>query len=222
MANRTGKSSGARAKGRGGGRGRSRKRRPEPGAAQVNGVDGATGAGAATGERGAARNAVQTGTEKRRAGTASRAGARSQTGFRGALAGAERPRAPWHPWPLSELLILIGAVGAVVGLERAGSGGFAHGGPVLLVGLGAVVLGTLEITWREHRSGYRSHATLLALLVVVVFHTAVVLVAAAFGPVPRALNIGLLAVDVALFAVLFRLLRARYADARARAGLSRR
>lgn len=147
---------------------------------------------------------------------------RAERGFRGALSGAERPRAPWHPWPLSELLILIGAIGAVVGLQRAGSGGFAHGGPVLLVGLGAVVLGTLEITWREHRSGYRSHATLLALLVAVVFHTAVVLVAAAFGPVPRALNIGLLAVDVALFAVLFRLLRARYADARARAGLSRR
>jgi len=199
MANRTGKSSGARAKGRG----RSRKRRPAAGS-----HEGTPPSQAAQAPDQAAQSV--------------RPATRAERGFRGALSGAERPRAPWHPWPLSELLILVGAIGAVVGLQRAGSGGFAHGGPLLLVGLGAVVLGTLEITWREHRSGYRSHATLLALLVVVVFHTAVVLVAAAFGPVPRALNIGLLAVDVALFAVLFRMLRARYADVRARAGLSRR
>lgn len=146
---------------------------------------------------------------------------RAERGFRGALSGAERPRALWHPWPLSELLILIGAIGAIVGLQRT-SHGFSHGAPVLLAGLGAVVAGTLEITWREHRSGYRSHATLLALLAVVVFHTAVVLVLSAFGSVPRAANIGLLAVDVALFAALFRLLRARYADARARGEFSRR
>lgn len=184
MANRTGKSSGARAKGRG----RSRKRRPA----------------------GRSRDGPQVVPPPTRA----------QQGFRGALSGAERPQAPWHPWPLSELLILIGAIGAIVGLQRA-SHGFSHGAPVLLTGLGAVVLGTIEITWREHRSGYRSHATLLALLAVVVFHTAVILVLSAFGPVPRAVNIGLLAVDVALFAVLFRLLRTRYADARAR-GLSGR
>lgn len=186
MAHSTGKSSGARAKGRG----RSRKHRPAPGART---------------EPQAVRSASP------RPGRPTRA----QRGFRGALSGAERPRAPWHPWPLSELLILIGGVGAIVGLERT-SHGFARGAPVLLAGLGAVVLGTLEITWREHRSGYRSHATLLALLVVVVFHTAVVFALGAFGTVPRAVNIGLLAVDVALFAALFRLLRSRYANARVR------
>jgi hypothetical protein len=92
---------------------------------------------------------------------------------------------------------------------------------VLLAGLGAVALGTLEITWREHRSGYRSHALLLALLPVIVFHTVVVLVLAAFTTVPRAVNIGLLAVDLALFAFLFRLLRAQYTDARARVSVRR-
>lgn len=196
MAGGTGKSSGARAKGGG----RSRKRRP------------------AAGSR---KDPPHKDRPHKAPPVATPPTTRAERGFRGALSGAERPQAPWHPWPLSELLILIGAIGTIVGLQRADHG-FSRGAPVLLAGLGAVVLGTLEITWREHRSGFRSHATLLALLVVVVFHTAVILVLSAFGSVPRAVNIGLLVVDVALFAALFRLLRARYADARVRGELSRR
>src|SRR6202050_1862033 len=30
----------------------------------------------------------------------------------------EPPQAPWHPLPLSELLILVGIVGVIVGLRR--------------------------------------------------------------------------------------------------------
>jgi hypothetical protein len=190
---------GNRAKGRprGRGRGRSRKRRPAPGSAAATVLDPppATAKGPKSEDTRARVSGVLEGT--RPAG--------------------ERPPAPWHPLPLSELLILVGGVGAVVGLARLGHGGIANGGPVLFAGIGAVVIGTLEITWREHRSGYRSHALLLALLPVVVFHTAVILALAAFTTVPRIVNFALLLLDVAIFAVLFKLLRANFLDARARA-----
>ncbi len=142
--------------------------------------------------------------------------ARVQSSFRDPLSVGERPPAPWHPWPLSEMLILVGGVGAVVGMARLGHGGISNGGPVLFAGLAAVVLGTLEITWREHNAGYRSHTLILALLPVVVLHTALVLGLIAFTTVPRLLNIGLLVLDMAMFAILFKLLRARFLDARAR------
>ena len=129
------------------------------------------------------------------------------------LAADERPQAPWHPLPLSELLILVGAIAVVVGLSRS-KHGFAAGGPTLLAGIGAAMIGTIEVTLREHRGGYRSHTLMLAGLPVIVFHSAVILIVAAFIAVPRALSIGLLPLDVALFAVLFKLLRGRFADAR--------
>lgn len=136
------------------------------------------------------------------------------TGAAGSPApGADRPHAPWHPLPLSELLIFVGAIGTVVGLIRS-KHGFAAGGPTLLAGVGAVMIGTVEVALREHRGGYRSHTLILSLLPVIVFHTAVVLIVAAFTTPPRALTIGLLPVDVALFALLFKLLRGRFADAR--------
>lgn len=151
-----------------------------------------------------------------------RARTRNDAGFRDPQSVGERPPAPWHPWPLSEMLILIGAVGTVVGLARLGHGGISNGGPVLFAGLGAVVLGTVEITWREHRAGYRSHTLILALLPVVVFHTVVVLGLAAFTTVSRLTNVGLLAIDMAMFAALFKLLRARHLDARPRASTALR
>jgi hypothetical protein len=122
----------------------------------------------------------------------------------------ERPQAPWHPLPLSELLILVGAIGTVVGLRR----GISHGGPALFAGLAAVLIGTVEVTLREHLSGYRSHSIILAVLAVIVFHSAVALGVAAVTRLPAALNVALLALDLALFAFLFKLLRARFLDAR--------
>jgi hypothetical protein len=97
-----------------------------------------------------------------------------------------------------------------VGLGR----GISHGGPPLLTGIAAVLIGTVEVTLREHLSGYRSHALILALMPVVVFHIAVVLIVGALTSVPRLLNVGLLALDAALFGFLFKLLRARFLDAR--------
>jgi hypothetical protein len=128
----------------------------------------------------------------------------------------ERPRAPWHPLPLAEILILAGAIGAAVGLSR----GFS-GSTLMVAGIAAVALGTIEVTWREHHCGFRSHTLLLSLLPVVLLHSTTVLLVAAFTTAPRLLNAGLLVLDVALFFVLFKLLRARFLDARARAAARR-
>lgn len=178
-------------------RGRSRKRRPAR--------SGPRGRQSATGQSATGQSAVRQ--------SPSRLGAREQGAAGRGASASERPRAPWHPLPLSELLILVGAIAVVIGLSRSRHG-FAAGGPTLIGGVGAVLIGTVEVALREHRGGYRAHTLILSLLPVVVFHTAVVLVVAAFVSPPRALTIGLLPVDVALFAILFKLLRARFVDAR--------
>ncbi len=125
----------------------------------------------------------------------------------------ERPNAPWHPLPISELLILVGAIAAALGLARSGHDS-AGGGRLLLVGLVAVGVGTIEVTLREHRSGYRSHTMMLAGLLVLVFDSILVLVLTAITSLSRLFSVGLIAIDFALFALLFKLLRARFLDAR--------
>ena len=195
-------------------RGRSRKRRPSAAAvlergssqdAQPGKRGDAAGAGSERADAGAAKQRSSTARQRPRTRTRARdRGAATQRSRR------ERPQAPWHPLPLSELLILVGAIGTVVGLQK----GLSHGGAPLLIGLAAVVVGTVEVTLREHLSGFRSHTVLLSLLAAVVVHTAVVLIVAAFTSTPRALNVALLALDAAVFAAVFKLLRARFRDAR--------
>jgi hypothetical protein len=121
------------------------------------------------------------------------------------LAVGERPRAPWHPLPLSELLILIGAIGTVVGVSRG-----ASGLPVTVAGLAAVLIGTVEVTVREHLSGYRSQTLILTLLPTVLPYTALVLVVRPSG----AVSLVLLALDAAAGVFLFKRLRARFLRAR--------
>ena len=73
----------------------------------------------------------------------------------------ERPRAPWHPFPLVELSVLIGLVLLIWGLIRLDD----DAGPVLLVtGMALASLGGLDTALREHFGGYASHALLLAAL----------------------------------------------------------
>jgi hypothetical protein len=67
----------------------------------------------------------------------------------------ERPAGPFGGLPVSEVLIFIGGIGAVVGY-------FTGGVPAMLVGLAVLALGVIEVTAREHFSGFRSHSTLLA------------------------------------------------------------
>ena len=77
------------------------------------------------------------------------------------------------------------------------------------------MIGTIEVTLREHLSGFRSHTLMLAVIPAIVFHSAVVLVVLAVASrAPGWLNIALLPIDVALVVVCFKLLRARYVDAR--------
>ena len=85
-----------------------------------------------------------------------------------------------------------------------------------------MLIGTVEVTLREHLSGYRSHTLILTVLPLLVFHSAVILIVASLTAVPKALNVGLLLVDVALGTVLFRLLRAPYLDARRERRFARR
>jgi hypothetical protein len=202
---------GSRSKSRG--RGRSRKRRPAAGASAAAEAKGAL-EGSVADVKPAAAPAKRDATK--RASARARARDTDRREFRDPLSVGPRPQSPWHPLPLSELLILVGAIATVIGLKRASSGGISGGGPALFAGLGAVALGTFEVAWREHRAGYRSHAMLLAFLPVLIFHSAVVLGLSAFTTVPRLVNVGLLAIDLALFAVLFKLLRARFLTARAR------
>jgi hypothetical protein len=124
----------------------------------------------------------------------------------------ERPPGPFGDVPVSEIAILIGAIGLVIGFVQGG-------GPVLIVGVVIVVLAVVEFTAREHFTGFRSHTTLLAAVPAVAVAS---LVAVIFG-VPRQRGL-LLAYAAPVFAVLFWLLRRKFATARqARvAGVGRR
>jgi hypothetical protein len=220
-----------RNRGRGG---RSRKRRSAPAktggkgqeeqlaADRSGGADAAQGAGGAVSaparKTAGERKSISPGGAPRQSKRARPRGAAERgaagAGGRDPMSVGERPQAPWHPLPLSELLILVGAIGAAFGLIRLSHGGISHGGPALLAGIAAVLIGTVEVTLREHLSGYRSHTLLLTLLPLLVFHSATILIVSSLTTVPKLLNVVLLIVDVGLGTVLFRLLRARFLDAR--------
>ena len=176
-------------------RGRARKRRvsaaTEPGAAPATAQPSAPSAPgpSARRERGARRPASE------------RVAHRDPGGV------GERPQAPWHPWPFSELLILVGAIGTVVGV-------IDRDGRLLYAGLGAVVLGTLEFSIREHRTGYRSHSSLLAVVPTALVHGGIALGLFALGARGAALILVPLAIDVPLFWLLFRYLRVQFEEAR--------
>jgi hypothetical protein len=183
---------------------RSRSRRPtsqrsegEAAIAQEAGAETASGTGVATTERPAATRPGSSRTRPARANARDR----DPDG---------RPHAPWHPLPLAELLILVGVVGVMVAvfLQKVVSA------PLLVASIAAVAIGTFEVTLREHLGGYRSHTVLLAVVPVVVLHSAVLLIAGAFTSVPRWVNIPLLAIDIAIFSLLYKLLRLRYLDAK--------
>jgi hypothetical protein len=73
----------------------------------------------------------------------------------------ERPKAPWHPFPLVELCVLIGLVLFVLGFLDFESD---RGRLLLVCGLALGSLGGLDTALREHFAGYRSHSTVLAAL----------------------------------------------------------
>lgn len=131
------------------------------------------------------------------------AGTREQRQVNNTLkAYGERPPSPFGGLPVSEVAILAGVISLVVWF-------IDRGRAALIVGVVLCALGVLEFTAREHFSGYRSHATLLAAVAVVGLELAVVALVGA--PQQRFL---LLLVLVPAWAVLFWLLRRRFVSAR--------
>lgn len=115
----------------------------------------------------------------------------------------ERPKSPFGGVPVAEIAIFAGLVGLVVWLIRGGTA-------TLAVSLSVCALGVLEVTAREHFSGYRSHATLLAAVpAVAIAIAAVSLVGTRQDRAPL-----LMAIAVPIFSFLFWLLRKRFLVAR--------
>jgi uncharacterized membrane protein len=195
-------------------RGRSRKRNRPRTAAAVGAPGSATAGGAVAEAQEQTAQADSSARPAKRAATRDTRRATTQRGFKDPQSLGERPDAPWHPVPVSELLILIGAIATAIGASKLSKDSSA-GVPTLVAGIAAVLIGTIEFSLREHRSGYRSHTIMLALLPTVVVYTGSLLVISAFvSPVPVSLKIAPLLLALPLFAVLYKLLRARFADAR--------
>jgi hypothetical protein len=115
----------------------------------------------------------------------------------------ERPPSPFGGLPVSEIAIFAGLAAVVVFLVRGGTA-------TLVVGLVVCAAGVIEVTAREHLSGYRSHTTLLA---------AIPSVAVGIGLVSligdrRNRGPLLIAVAAPVFAALAWLLRGRFKSAR--------
>ena len=70
----------------------------------------------------------------------------------------EAPKAPWSPFPLTELVILLALILLAVGFFSSGD----RRGVLIGVGLVLASLAGGELALREHFAGYRSHTTLLA------------------------------------------------------------
>jgi len=114
----------------------------------------------------------------------------------------ERPQAPWHPFPLVELCVLLGLVLLVWGFFTADA---ASGRALLVCGMVLASLGGLETALREHFTGYRSHALLLAALPAVLTAGVLFFARAPWIAIPVAGAIVL----VAAFAALRRAFRRR-------------
>ena len=71
---------------------------------------------------------------------------------------AEAPKAPWSPFPLVELCVLIAIVLIVLGFLSDGP----RRGALLACGIALASLAGLELAIREHFAGFRSHSALLA------------------------------------------------------------
>jgi hypothetical protein len=90
----------------------------------------------------------------------------------------ERPKTPWHPFPLVELAIFVGLLCLVVGFLTRDR---ARGRVLLALGLTLGALGGLDTAVREHFAGFRSHTLVLAAFPAVA--TAVILALAGVPPV---------------------------------------
>jgi hypothetical protein len=109
---------------------------------------------------------------------------------------AETPKAPWSPFPLVEICVLIGIVLIVLGLLSDGP----RRGALLAGGVALASLAGLEIAIREHFAGFRSHSALLA-------GAAAVLIAVPVYFLTGLPRVVLLAAGVAIYTLVFVALR---------------
>ena len=119
------------------------------------------------------------------------------------------PPSPFGGVPVSEIAIFAGIVGVIVGAVVSSS-------TALAVGVVVCALGVIEVTAREHFSGYRSHATMLAAIPAVAIGIVLVTLIG-HGSVRRGLsgpNRAILLVIVPVFGLLFWLLGKRFRTAR--------
>jgi hypothetical protein len=119
------------------------------------------------------------------------------------------PPSPFGGFPVSEVAIFAGIIGVIVGV-------FSGAPAALATGVVVCTLGVLEVTAREHFSGYRSHATLLAAIPAVAIGIGLVALIG-HGSVRRGLsgpNRAILLVVVPVFGLLFWLLGKRFRAAR--------
>ena len=114
----------------------------------------------------------------------------------------ERPAGIFGGVPVSEVAIFAGLILLVVGMIK-------HGGAALEVGIIVMALGVTEVTAREHFSGFRSHATLLALMPAVIVEAVYALVVGV--PEQRIL---LVVPAIPIFALCYWLLRRHFRVAR--------
>jgi len=71
----------------------------------------------------------------------------------------QRPKPPWHPFPLIELCVLAGIVLIILGFANSGD---RQGRMMLLTGLALASLAGLDTAIRDHWGGLRSHSMVLA------------------------------------------------------------
>jgi hypothetical protein len=112
----------------------------------------------------------------------------------------EAPKAPWSPFPLVELVVLVGIVLIVLGFITDG----ARRGAALGCGFALVTLAGLELAIREHFAGYRSHSTLLAAACAVAVDAPLYLLTGIPQVVLLALGAFVFAVALALLRTTFR------------------
>jgi len=121
--------------------------------------------------------------------------------------GVPRPKPPWAPFPLTEILLGLGLVLFAVGML---SGGGPRSTTLITIGVAILALTVVELCVREHLAGFRSHSLLLAILLVAGLHTLVFVLVTERWRGPLALF-----VDLAVLGALVLILRSFFA-ARAR------
>lgn len=118
----------------------------------------------------------------------------------------ERPQGIFGPVPVSEIMLLAGFAGLIIGLAR----GPEEGSTAITVSVLVIGLASLELAAREHFSGFRPRTLFLATVTTVALHAAVSL--GIGGGISK--NPVLIVIDAVVFATLLWTLGDRYKRAR--------